>query len=502
MDTARPPEPRPRDPTFRGAKPVALAALLVTALLPTGWLRPGGAAGVAPIPGLESASLPTDRSPPGERSDPPATGATSDGTVRDEAGRADETDDLDAVIATEPAILRAAEKSLQRLRTQFAQSLQPSIPDPERRGSLSSPGAVPPVARTSPAAAAGAEPAPPATVRGSHGRDARAAPDGAPERPAAESPRPPRELTLPPRAPQPARDRLMRLSPPEGSVTLIGEATALIRSHGLTVLTDPNFLHRGEPARLGLGRTVVRAVDPAVDLASLPPIDLIVLSRLREDRLDRIARRRLPRDVPIVAPPEARNALLALGFVSVHGLPEWGSLRIVGEGAWLQLTATPTDRGPALLAALQPASMGTLLEFGDDGQPASRRMWISGDTRMNDDLLALLQRRLGELDLAMLHIGGPTLPGGWGGSMDARDGRRLAARLAPRESIALPLVDFAPDRRTRPAAARTGPMPASIAAEPEEPGTRLLTPTRGTIHRLAPNRHWTLAGEAPARAPR
>lgn len=40
-----------------------------------------------------------------------------------------------------------------------------------------------------------------------------------------------------------------------GEVTFIGTATVLVRYAGFTVLTDPNFLHRGEHAYIGLGVT-------------------------------------------------------------------------------------------------------------------------------------------------------------------------------------------------------------------------------------------------------
>jgi hypothetical protein len=125
------------------------------------------------------------------------------------------------------------------------------------------------------------------------------------------------------------------------SIMSLGHSTLPIRAAGFTVLTDPGFLRRGEPARLGLGQVTTRRADPAIDLDALPPIDLIVLSRLREDHIDRIARRRLPRDVPIVAPPEARASRVALGFSSVPALPAWGMLSVGRADGWLRITATP-----------------------------------------------------------------------------------------------------------------------------------------------------------------
>jgi L-ascorbate metabolism protein UlaG (beta-lactamase superfamily) len=42
---------------------------------------------------------------------------------------------------------------------------------------------------------------------------------------------------------------------PPGSLTFIGTATTVLRLGGFTLLTDPNFLHRGQRAYLGYGLT-------------------------------------------------------------------------------------------------------------------------------------------------------------------------------------------------------------------------------------------------------
>jgi predicted pyridoxine 5'-phosphate oxidase superfamily flavin-nucleotide-binding protein len=41
----------------------------------------------------------------------------------------------------------------------------------------------------------------------------------------------------------------------------IGAATTLVRYAGFTVLTDPNFLHRGERGYLGNGRRTTRRTE-------------------------------------------------------------------------------------------------------------------------------------------------------------------------------------------------------------------------------------------------
>ncbi|MFD9169377.1 MBL fold metallo-hydrolase [Streptomyces diastaticus] len=66
-------------------------------------------------------------------------------------------------------------------------------------------------------------------------------------------------------------------------ITFIGNATLLIEYGPLTLLTDPNFLHRGERAYLGNGLSSARLLDPALELSELPGLDAVVLSHLHGD---------------------------------------------------------------------------------------------------------------------------------------------------------------------------------------------------------------------------
>ena len=50
------------------------------------------------------------------------------------------------------------------------------------------------------------------------------------------------------------------------TLTFVGNATVLLRYGDLTVLTDPNFLHRGQHAYLGYGLVSARRHDPALDV--------------------------------------------------------------------------------------------------------------------------------------------------------------------------------------------------------------------------------------------
>src|SRR4028119_2192048 len=55
-----------------------------------------------------------------------------------------------------------------------------------------------------------------------------------------------------------------------GSLTFLGTATTLVEYGGLTVLTDPNFLHKGDYAYLGKGLVSKRPAGPAMRGGGLP----------------------------------------------------------------------------------------------------------------------------------------------------------------------------------------------------------------------------------------
>jgi len=78
-----------------------------------------------------------------------------------------------------------------------------------------------------------------------------------------------------------------------GSVQFIGTATVLIRYQGFTILTDPNFLHKGDHVHLGYGLTSERKTNPAIAFDDLPAIDLVVLSHFHGDHFDQLVQKRL-----------------------------------------------------------------------------------------------------------------------------------------------------------------------------------------------------------------
>lgn len=222
-----------------------------------------------------------------------------------------------------------------------------------------------------------------------------------------------------------------------GSIQFIGTATVLIRYQGFTILTDPNFLHKGQKVHLGYGLTSERLTNPAVELADLPPIDLVILSHMHEDHFDREVQEKLDKAIPIVTTKEAAASLAKMGFQKRFPLGTWDALEVTKGAAKLRITSAPGRHGKGLLAALLPSVMGSVLDFGD----GKYRMYITGDTLIYDDLNEI-PKRFPNVDLALLHLGGTRILGTFKVTMDGQDGVRMMQLIAPRTGVPIHYNDY------------------------------------------------------------
>ncbi|MGD9485374.1 MBL fold metallo-hydrolase [Streptomyces sp. TRM70308] len=243
--------------------------------------------------------------------------------------------------------------------------------------------------------------------------------------------------------------------PAEGraQIFFVGNATLLIRYGPLTLLTDPNFLHRGERAYLGKGLFSPRLVEPAVGVSEVAGADAVVLSHLHGDHFDRRARRGLPRRVPVVTTPHAARRLRGRhGFPRAVGLRTWQARTLVKDGTAVRVTSLPgRHAGNRLLRAALPPVMGSVLEFGPAGGRPHVRVCLSGDTLVFDGLREVA-RRFPALDVGAVHLGGTELAGRWTVTMDGEQGARWVDLVAPRKVLPVhyeeyrvmrsPLADF------------------------------------------------------------
>jgi L-ascorbate metabolism protein UlaG (beta-lactamase superfamily) len=229
------------------------------------------------------------------------------------------------------------------------------------------------------------------------------------------------------------------LSTDSGSIRFIGNATVLIRFGGLTILTDPTFIHRHERVSIGYGMHSTRLTDPAMGIADLPPLDLIVLSHFHGDHFDQAAERGLDKSVPIVTTRSAATVLQSKGFRQSKPLETWSTMLVEKGDLRLRITALPGRHGPAVAHVLLPPVMGSLLEFQAPPAPPFR-LYITGDTLVYDDLREI-PRRYPDIDLALLHLGGTRVLGLLV-TMDAAQGVEMLRLVQPRRAIPIHYNDY------------------------------------------------------------
>jgi L-ascorbate metabolism protein UlaG (beta-lactamase superfamily) len=254
------------------------------------------------------------------------------------------------------------------------------------------------------------------------------------------------------------------------SLLFVGTATTVLQWAGLTLMTDPNFLHAGDHVHLGPGVTGTRKTNPYVDLEDLPPIDLVLLSHYHADHFDENVETNLRRDLPIVTTPHAKEHLANKGdgesFTAVTALDAWetafidiGNGKSAGNGPKPRVKVVgmpgkhvppgPLNIANEILGAVPPTN-GWLLELGhgssasvsDDDWNCGYRIYISGDTLLIDDLKKIpeMYTHAGKpIDLMLIHLGGTTIPGPslplLMVTMDAKQGIQLVKLIRPNVTI-------------------------------------------------------------------
>jgi L-ascorbate metabolism protein UlaG (beta-lactamase superfamily) len=223
------------------------------------------------------------------------------------------------------------------------------------------------------------------------------------------------------------------------SLEFIGTATTILRLGPFTILTDPNFLHRGQRAYLGKGLWSKRLTEPSLQPEGLPGLDLVLLSHLHGDHFDRTARAGLDRELPVLSTPSAAKRLQQWGFANAAGMGTWESASYTEDGHRLTVRAVPGQHGKGVARALVPPVMGSVLEL-DSPDSRTLRVYISGDT-LYYPALAQITERTGPLDAAIVHLGGTRLLG-LTVTMDDRQGADLLQLLTPRVAVPVHHDDY------------------------------------------------------------
>ena len=119
----------------------------------------------------------------------------------------------------------------------------------------------------------------------------------------------------------------------------------------------------------------------------------------------------------------------------------WQSDVLTKDGQSLRVTAMPGRHARGALRHLLPPVMGSVLEYEPEPGRTAMRIYITGDTLLIDDLKEI-PRRYASLDVAVLHLGGTTLPGGFVVTMDGAAGADLVELVRPRTAVPVHYDDY------------------------------------------------------------
>ncbi len=175
----------------------------------------------------------------------------------------------------------------------------------------------------------------------------------------------------------------------------LGHTSVLLKIDGMTVLTDPVFSTR---AGIGFGPLTLglkRIVEPALSLAELPKIDLILLSHAHMDHFDIRSLRRLESPTTTVVTAAHTADLLRVDrYSGVYEL-DWGERARVGP---MEIRAFQVKHwGARMRRDTYRGYNGYTIEAG------RYRVLFGGDTAMTTSFRGLKSSR--PFDLAIMPVG-------------------------------------------------------------------------------------------------
>lgn len=199
-------------------------------------------------------------------------------------------------------------------------------------------------------------------------------------------------------------DVTLAFPPPALRVTLLGHATALIDMGGVRVLTDPVF-----DSRLSLfplfGARITRTGAPVCRPETLPHLDAVLVTHAHPDHLSFDSLARLPRGIPVYAPPGLVGWMTRRARINAVGLAPGESTCVESlEHDTVTITAGAAKHSGARFGIdLWHAATNFYLLDNDDTS-----CFFAGDTALTHRAKALVDARLRSLgrrlDLAILPI--------------------------------------------------------------------------------------------------
>jgi L-ascorbate metabolism protein UlaG (beta-lactamase superfamily) len=211
-------------------------------------------------------------------------------------------------------------------------------------------------------------------------------------------------------------------------ITYIGHATLLLEIAGTRIITDPNF----DPH---LGRFLPRVSAPGIALDALPELNAILLTHAHADHLSFDSLDRLPRNIPLYAPPAIAQWLRGKGYAHVEPLAPGNQTTIPGGAVRIHAERATHHGNRYGIDRWRSAANMYLTETNEES------LFFAGDTALMPDTHALVERVLWSanrtLDVALLPIGyaPPWKPGFRKGHLTHDDALTLFETLGARALV-------------------------------------------------------------------
>ncbi|MEN0128561.1 MAG: MBL fold metallo-hydrolase [Brevundimonas sp.] len=183
-------------------------------------------------------------------------------------------------------------------------------------------------------------------------------------------------------------------------VTRIGGPSLLVELDGWRILVDPTFDAPGRRYKFGYGTSSTKTTAPAIPLAEIGPVDLVLLSHDQHpDNLDDAGRAMLPVATHVLT---TRQGARRLKLPNTRGLAPGEAVRLKGAGgSELEVTATPCQHGPRFARPIVGDAVGFAVR-----RPQAQRhdLWVTGDTVLYPGLLKAARELA--VDVAIVNGGG------------------------------------------------------------------------------------------------
>lgn len=186
----------------------------------------------------------------------------------------------------------------------------------------------------------------------------------------------------------------------EPVVTWIGHSTVLLQHNGVNVLTDPVFSDYASPLSF-VGPKRITA--PAVSIAQLPAVDVVVISHNHYDHLDTASVQALGDGPRYFVPLGVKPWMVGKGIAAerVEELDWWESRQVQVKGVEVSVTATPAQHfsGRGLFDGDKTLWASWAVAWG------GFTSWFGGDTGYNEQQFREIGVRIPNIDLGIIPVG-------------------------------------------------------------------------------------------------